>query len=391
MKYFCAGESHGKGLVAVVTGVPAGLAVSEQHINADLRRRQAGFGRGGRQQIEKDSACVLSGIRFGKTIGSNVSMLVKNDDWQNWEEEMQPFGAAPSTLTREVTPRPGHGDLEAAMKTNTDDCRNVIEYSSARSTAICVAASGIAREFLAEVGVEIFSYTTSIGRARLQEANPCEMALKYTPASIETSCVRCPDAKVSERMKTEIETAMRNKDSLGGTFRVVVSGLLPGIGGFASCEERLSSQIASAMFGIPSVKGVEFGLGFEAARMQGSAVQDEIALDKLKHEFIHKTNNAGGIECGLTTGMPLIVTCALKPIPTLMQPLETVNLDTLENAQALKERSDVCAVPAAGVVGEAKVAFVLANAYLKKFGCDNMADIKASIQAYKQRLNTMAR
>lgn len=391
MRYYTAGESHGQGLVAIVEGVPAGLKVSEEQINIDLARRQSGYGRGARQKIERDTAQVLSGIRFGRTIGSPVALLVRNRDWENWTDRMAPFGEAPAGLVREVTPRPGHADLVGALKMNTDDCRNILERSSARTTAPRVAAAGIAREFLADLGVEVVSYVTSIGSAAMREEDPCAAAATYAPLDIETSEVRCPDPEATEAMKREIDRAIKQKDSLGGTFRVVVRGLVPGIGNFEVPTDRLTSTIGAALFSIPAIKGVEFGLGFECARRPGSQVHDPIVLDSANAQFERTTNNAGGLEGGMSTGMPLVVTAAMKPIPTLMQPLQTVNMDTLEVAEASKERSDVCAVPAAAVVAEGEVAFAIADAYMQKFGCDNMADIKANIKAYKQRLNTMAR
>ena len=230
MRYYTAGESHGQGLVAIVEDVPAGLKISEEQINVDLARRQAGYGRGGRMKIEHDTVQVISGVRFGRTIGSPVAMLVANRDWANWTDRMAPFGEPSLDLVREVTPRPGHADLVGALKTNTDDCRNILERSSARTTAPRVAAAGIAREFLADLGVEIFSYVTGIGNAVMREDDPFMNASRYTPLEIETSEVRCPDAEASEAMKREIDRAIKNKDSLGGTFRVIVRGLLPGVG-----------------------------------------------------------------------------------------------------------------------------------------------------------------
>ena len=390
MEYITAGESHGPQLTAVVTGVPAGLTISEKGINADLARRQSGYGRGGRQAIEKDTIQITSGVRFGTTLGSPITLTVVNRDWQNWTDRMAVFGEAPQDLVREVTPRPGHADLLGVLKNDFDDCRNVLERSSARETTMRVAAAGIAREFLAEVGVEIYSYVTSIGGESMQETDPMQDALFYSPLDIEMSEVRCPDEAVSQRMRDAIDTAKEKGDSLGGTYRIVVTGLLPTLGGYETPSKRLTSRLGAALFSIPAMKGVEFGLGFEAARRPGSKVHDEIVLDE-KIGFVRKTNNAGGLEGGMTTGMPLIITVAMKPIPTLTMPLKTVNLDTLEVAEASKERSDTCAVPAAAVVGESEVALVLANAYMEKFGCDNMTDIKANIAAFKERIKTMSR
>lgn len=390
MEYITAGESHGPQLSAIVSGVPAGLAISEKGINADLARRQSGYGRGGRQAIEKDTVQITSGVRFGMTLGSPIALTVVNRDWQNWTDRMAVFGDVPQDLVREVTPRPGHADLLGILKNDFDDCRNVLERSSARETTMRVAAAGIAREFLAEVGVEIYSYVTSIGSASMQERNPMQDALYYSPLDIEMSEVRCPDEAASQRMMDAIDAAKAKGDSLGGTYRIVVTDLLPTLGGYETPSKRLTSRLGAALFSIPAMKGVEFGLGFEAARRPGSKVHDEIILDE-KNGFVRKTNNAGGLEGGMTTGMPLIITVAMKPIPTLTIPLNTVNLDTLELAEASKERSDACAVPAAAVVGESEVALVLANAYLEKFGSDNMTDIKANIASFKERIKTMSR
>lgn len=390
MRYTTAGESHGPQLTAIVEGVPAGLRVSEEGINADLARRQSGYGRGGRQLIEHDTVRITSGIRFGRTIGSPVSLVVANRDWENWTDRMAVFGDAPAGLQREVTPRPGHADLVGVLKNDSDDCRDVLERASARETAARVAAAGIAREFLADLGVEVFSYVVSIGNAVMRENEPMVAAADYKPLEIELSDVRCPNDAVTDAMHDEIDKARELGESLGGTFRVVARGLVPGLGGYATAGDRMTSRIAAALFSIPAIKGVEFGLGFKAASLPGSQVHDPIQLEA-GQGFTRSSNNAGGLEGGMTTGLPLIVTCAMKPIPTLMTPLETVNLDTLESADASKERSDVCAVPAAAVVAEGEVAFALANAYLEKFGCDNMTDIRASLAAYRQRLKTVAR
>jgi len=390
MHYMTAGESHGPQLTAIIDGVPAGLKVSEESINADLARRQSGYGRGGRMAIEHDTVRIVSGVRFGRTLGSPIALVVENRDWQNWADRMAVFGDAPSDLQREVTPRPGHADLVGALKINTDDCRDVLERASARETAARVAAAGIAREFLAALGVEVFSYVTSIGEAKFIEHDPMRDAPDYKPLEIELSDVRCPNEAAADAMRAQIDAAREAGESLGGTFRVVARGVVPGLGGYATAGERMTSRIAAALFSIPAIKGVEFGLGFEAASTPGSLVHDPIELVP-GVGFTRASNNAGGLEGGMTTGMPLIVTCAMKPIPTLMSPLRTVNLDTLEVAEASKERSDVCAVPAAAVVAEAEVAFALAEAYLEKFDHDNMADIRANIQAYQQRLKTVAR
>ena len=384
MQFITAGESHGPCLTAIVSGVPAGLAISEDHINSDLARRQGGYGRGGRQLIETDTATVLSGVRFGKTLGTPVAIQVKNRDWENWTDRMAVFDDAPADLVREVTPRPGHADLVGALKRDRFDCRDILERSSARETAARVAAAGIAREFLAAVGVEVTSYVTRIGDAVWDEEEPMTRCADYTPLQIEMSDVRCPDPAASEAMKDAIDRAVDEGVSLGGTFRVIASGLVEGLGDYASGPERLTSQLGAALFAVPAIKGVEFGIGFQAAELPGSQVHDPIVLSGRK--FVRATNNAGGLEGGMTNGMPLVMTCAMKPIPTMASPLATVNLDTFEVAEASRERSDVCAVPAAAVVAESEVAFVLAKAYLRQFGDANMTDILANIEQYKQRL-----
>lgn len=390
MQFITAGESHGPALSAIVSGVPAGLSISEEQINADLARRQAGFGRGGRQSIETDVVNITSGVRFGRTLGSPIALQVANKDYKNWADRMAPFGTAPKNLAREVTPRPGHADLVGALKNATDDCRNVLERASARETAARVAAAGIAREFLAEMGVEVFSYVTRIGTAEFVEEKPMEAAPDYKPLDIEMSEVRCPNVEASEHMINMIKVARAKGESLGGTFRVVATGLVAGLGGYESGPERLTSQLGAALFSIPAIKGVEFGIGFGAAAENGSDVHDAITHTK-KHGFGRASNNAGGLEGGMTTGLPLIITAAMKPIPTMQTPLSTINMDTLEVEEASKERSDICAVPSAAVVAEAEVAFVLANAYLTKFGSNNMDDIKAAFEAYKKRILAQSR
>lgn len=390
MQYITAGESHGPFLTGIVSDIPAGLSISEKNINSDLSRRQSGYGRGGRQAIEKDTVRIISGVRFGKTLGTPIALQIENRDWKNWTDRMAVFGDAPKDLVREVTPRPGHADLVGILKNDMDDCRNILERASARETAIRVACAGIAREFLAELGVEIFSYVTSIGKVTFEEDDPMMAAPDYRPLDIEMSEVRCPDEATSEKMIAEIDEAKEKGESLGGTFRVVVTGLIPTLGGFETGNTRLTSRLGAALFSIPAIKGVEFGLGFEAARRPGSCVHDEIILDE-KRGFLRSSNNAGGLEGGMTTGMPLIASLAMKPIPTLTTPLNTVNIDTLEGSKASKERSDVCAVPAAAVVAESEVAFVLAEAYMNKFGADNMTDIKQNIETFKQRIKTMSR
>ena len=283
MRYITAGESHGPQLTAIVDGVPAGLHISEESINADLARRQSGYGRGERQLIEHDRVRIVSGVRFGRTIGAPITLIIENRDWENWTDRI-------------TTPRPGHADLVGALKTDSDDCRNVLERASARETAARVAAAGIARELLADLGVDVFSYVTSIGQAKFIEKDPMLDAPDYKPLEIEISDVRCPNEAAADAMRLEIDKARNLGESLGGTFRVVARGLVAGLGGYASAHERMTGRIGAALFSIPAIKGVEFGLGFEAATLPGSHVHDPIQLDPL-FGFTRTSNNAATRSC----------------------------------------------------------------------------------------------
>lgn len=382
MRYTTAGESHGRALTAIVTRVPAGIPVDAAAIDADLARRQSGYGRGGRQRIETDRVQILSGVRFGRTLGSPVALAVTNRDWDNWLEIMAVSGARPEALKRETAPRPGHADLGGVQKTGSDDMRDILERASARETAARVAAGGVAKAFLHELGVTIASHVESIGSVRMRDlAQPWE----YDYQTIEASEVRCPDAQATEAMKAEIDTARADGESLGGVFVVAATGLVPGVGTYAEADRRLDAALAACMVSIPAIKGVEIGDGFAAATRRGSEVHDEIHFDA-ERGFVRPTNRAGGLEGGMTNGEPLVVRAAMKPIPTLMCPLASVDLDTHEAIDASKERSDVCAVPAAAVVGEAEVAIVLAAAYMEKFGSDNLADIQNALGRYRERI-----
>lgn len=393
MEYITAGESHGPKLTTIISGVPAGIVLDEASIASDMRRRQSGYGRGGRQQIETDQATITAGVRFGVTTGSPVSIDVVNRDWENWQEKMARFGVRPADCAREVTPRPGHADLVGYMKTNTDDCRDILERASARETAARVAAGTIAREFLACVGVEVFSWVRSIGDVSFNDSEIFNFASNEIPegllADIEFSQVRCPDQAASACMMDRIDQARAAGETCGGTFRVIATGLVPGLGSYANTKDRLTSKLAAAVYSIPAIKGLEFGAGFDGVSYPGTQFHDEIEL--INGQFTRKSNNAGGLEGGMTNGMPLVLTCAMKPIPTCMNPLMTVNLDTLEPAKSSKERSDCCAVPAAAVVAEAEVCLVLADAYTKMFGENCMADIKANIETYLNRLAILSK
>ena len=385
MRYTTAGESHGRALVAMVTGVPAGIHVDLDVINSDLARRQKGYGRGGRMAIETDKATVLSGIRFGVTIGSPVALTIGNRDWDNWTDVMATMGERPEG-SRVVAPRPGHADLAGVQKIASDDVRDILERASARETAARVAAGGIAKAMLREVGVTVTSCVTAIGDVTA-DAELCRTA---RADQVEASEVRCPDPAASERMKRAIDAARSEGYSLGGVFTVTASGLVPGLGTYAEAGDRLDARLAAAVISIPAIKGFEIGDGFAVAAAPGNLAHDEILFDAT-HGFVRPTNRAGGIEGGMTNGEPVVIRAAMKPIPTLMTPLASVDLDTLEAIDASRERSDVCAVPAAAVVAEAEVAFVLAQAYLDKFGRDAIADIVQSRDAYLDRIRRTAR
>lgn len=381
MRYVTAGESHGRALVAVVTKVPAGVPIDDGAIDADLARRQLGYGRGGRMRIETDRATILSGVRFGFSIGTPIALTIGNRDWDNWTDVMATAGGKPASA-RVVAPRPGHADLAGVQKIGSDDVRDILERASARETAARVAAGGIAKALLRQFGVAVESYVTAIGDVHVDP----EAAAGADAAAVEASEVRCPDAQAGERMMRAIDAARAAGESLGGVFVVTATGLVPGLGGYAEAEDRLDSRLAAAVMSIPAIKGFEVGEGFALAHLPGSRAHDEILFDRTRG-FVRPTNRAGGLEGGMTTGEPLVVRAAMKPIPTLMTPLASVDLDTLEPIDASKERSDVCAVPAAAVVAEAEVALVLARAYQDKFGHDSLADMLQARDAYLQRLD----
>ena len=373
-----AGESHGPAEVALVHGVPAGLGLLDADVNRDLARRQKGYGRGGRQKIERDEVEFLGGVRHGYTLGSPVAMLIRNNDYANWEHRMtpEPVEDPPEKIT---LPRPGHADLAGMQKYDFDDLRNVLERSSARETTARVAAGGVARKLLAGFGVEITSAVYRIGTV----AYPKERAALDAAKSDESE-VRCPDPEVSERMKAEIDAVRYARDALGGEFVVVARGCPPGLGSYVDWRDKLDARLASAMMSINAIKGVEFGMGFELAARRSSEVQDEILSEDGR--LARNTNRLGGFEGGMTNGEPIVVSAAMKPISTIAKALRTVDLATGEPTRAFKERADSCAVPAAAVIGESMAAIVLAEAFLEKFGMDNMTDIRAAYKAYTGRV-----
>lgn len=381
MRYTTAGESHGRALTAIVTGVIAGVPLDIARIDADLARRQRGYGRGARQSIESDRVTVLSGVRFGVTIGSPVALAVTNRDWDNWLDVMSSSGEKPGGI-RETQPRPGHADLPGVLKTGSDDVRDILERASARETAARVAAGGVAKALLSAVGVTVGSFVTSIGDVECAWGG--DLA-SVDVEDVERSDVRCFDQTSASAMRDAIDQARVDGESLGGTFVVYAEGLPPGLGSYAEADLRLDGELAAAIVSIPAIKGVEFGDGFVAARRRGSEAHDAIRWSP-EAGYVRDTNHAGGLEGGMTNGEPLIVRAAMKPIPTLMRPLASVDLDTHEPVDASRERSDVCAVPAAAVVAESEVAFVLARAFIRKFGGDCLEDLRAALEHYRGRI-----
>jgi chorismate synthase len=377
LRWLTAGESHGPQLTVVVEGVPAGLELTTEDLRRDLRRRQGGHGRGGRQQIEVDEAQIVGGVRGGRTLGSPVALVLVNRDHANWTEQMTPApeGFAPKPITRL---RPGHADLAGVLKYGHEDVRNVLERSSARETAARVAVGGVARKLLEQFGVRVYSFTQSVGTVDVgyEGVDP----ERVTDEAIESSPVRCPVDEVNNRMVAEIDAAGDRGDTLGGTFRVIATGLPPGLGSYVHWDRKLDARLAMAILSINAVKGVEFGAGFEGAARPGSAFHDEI--DYSEGRFRHLSNRAGGLTGGVTNGEPLDLRVALKPISTMKTPMRSVDLATKERVDAHYERSDVCVVPAAGVVGEAMVAVTLADAFLEKFGGDSVSETERNLRGY---------
>ena len=382
-----AGESHGPAEVTLLHGVPAGLSLVAEDINKDLSRRQRGYGRGGRQKIEKDEVEFLGGVRHGCTLGSPIAMLVWNNDYANWEARMTPH--PPEEPTKKITlPRPGHADLAGMQKYAFDDLRNVLERSSARETTARVAAGGVARKLLSEFGITINSAVYRVGEASLDK----ERAI-LDAANADDSEVRCPDPEATERMKAQIDAARYARDALGGEFVVVAEGCPAGLGSYVDWRDKLDAKLAHAVMSINAIKGVEIGMGFKVANRRSSEVQDEIILED-GHEgarLARSSNRLGGLEGGMTNGEPVVVAAAMKPISTIAQALRTVDLSTYEPSRAFKERADTAAVPAAAVIGESMVAVVLAEAVLEKFGGDNMTDIRAAYDSYLARLKETGR
>lgn len=390
LRYFTAGESHGESLVAFLSGLPAGLRVDQEFINRELWRRQQGFGRGGRMKIEKDSAHILSGVRHGKTIGSPIAMLLENKDWKNWQESLPVEEGAPEKHKSVASPRPGHADLAGALKYNFREARYVLERASARESAARVAIGALCKLFLREFGVEVLSHVIAVGKAALENAEVEWKNLQHLHAKDEV-ILNCADPKTEERMKDEVDQALRTGDSVGGVFEVVAHGVPPGLGTYAQWDERLDGMLAQAVMSLQAVKAVEIGTGVGSAVSFGSTVHDEIGYSKEHGSgaftgFTRKSNHAGGIEGGISNGEDILVRGYLKPISTLRRPLGSVNFETREPVKAAYERSDVCVVPAAGVAAEAMVALTLAKCMLEKFGGDSVGETLRNFEGYKKQL-----
>ena len=378
LRFMTAGESHGPRLTAILEGLPAGLKLNKEDIDRELARRQQGYGRGGRMKIETDKADVVSGVRFGETMGDPVTLRVVNRDWQNWTDRMSVFG--PEFGDKVTAVRPGHADLTGVLKYNRNDARDILERASARETAARVAVGGLCKEFLKACGIEVVSHVTKIGGIAVNEAN-----IDRSKIGSGDSELNCYDPEAEEKMKAKIQEAMKAGDTLGGVFEVIVRGAPLGLGSHIQWDKRLDGKLAWAMMAIQAIKGVEIGAGFQCGELPGSQIHDEMFLDK-DNKVYRKTNRAGGLEGGMTNGEEICIKACMKPIPTLMQPLNSVDIDSKTEVSACKERSDCCAVSAASVVGEAMVAVVITEAVLDKFGGDAMVDLLSSMNNYKNRV-----
>jgi chorismate synthase len=396
LRYLTSGESHGQALSCVIDGIPSNLFLSASDIDKELFRRQKGYGRGGRMKIESDQAQILSGVRHGKTLGSPITLLIENKDWENWKEIMspEPVGAIhESPLQHKIVtrPRPGHADLAGTIKYNTYDIRNILERSSARETAARVAAGAIAMKFLSEFNIQVISYVTEIGGISGQQNGKNVLSL-FKKA--EASPVRCPDKKAEEKIINKINDAMKKGDTLGGVFEVIALGVPVGLGSYSQWDRKLDAKLAFALMSIQAIKGVEIGHGFEMSKRSGSEVMDEIFYKRRTAVsgkrsvggFYRRTNNAGGVEGGMSNGMPIIIRAAMKPIPTLKKALSSVDIITKKPFKAAYERSDVCAVPAASVIGAAVTAITIADSLLSKFGGDSMEEVKSNYTAYLKHI-----
>jgi chorismate synthase len=387
LRFYTAGESHGQALLAFISGLPAQLPVDIDFINHDLRRRQLGYGRGGRQKIEKDHADIFAGVRHGKTIGAPIALRIENRDWANWEKIL-PVQASLESAGQErklLAPRPGHADLAGSQKFDYHDARYILERASARETAARVAVGAFAKLLLREFGTEIASHTIQVGHVRLE--NPATWKKIRAVSADLDSPLRCIDAALQEKMKAEVDAVHKAGDTVGGIFEVVAHNVPVGLGSHAQWDEKLDGRLAQAMMSIQAVKAVEIGAGVTAAGSFGSEVQDEIFYEKSARRFRRTTNRAGGLEGGITNGEDVVVRGYLKPISTLRQPLHTADMVTKEPVQAAYERSDWCVVPAGAVAGEAMVALVLADAFLQKFGGDSLSEMRRNFDNYARQID----
>ena len=385
LRFYSAGESHGQALLAYISGLPAQLPVDLKFINHELRRRQLGYGRGGRQKIEKDTAEVFAGVRHGKTIGAPIALRIENRDWSNWEKILPVEGEMGEASSRKlVAPRPGHADLAGAQKFDYHDARYVLERASARETASRVAAGAFAKLLLREFGTEIASHTIQVGHIRLEK--PATWKKIQAVSRDLDSPLRCIDAAVQEKMKSEVDLALKNGDTVGGIFEIVAHNVPVGLGSHAQWDEKLDGRLAQALMSVQAVKAVEIGGGVAGAGSFGSEVQDEIFYEKSERRFHRHTNRAGGLEGGISNGEDVVVRGYLKPISTLRQPLHTTDMVTKEPIKAAYERSDWCVVPAGGVAGEAMIALVLADAFLQKFGGDSLPEMRRNFENYARQI-----
>ena len=384
LRFLTAGESHGELLMGIIEGLPAGLLIRVTDIDRDLSRRQAGYGRGNRMKIEKDSVKIYTGVRWGKTLGSPIGLMIRNKDWENWRDKMSPDPMFLNSAAPVTRPRPGHADLAGALKYGTTDVRNILERSSARETAMRVAVGSVAKRLLEEFGIEVMSHVLSIDGvfAKVSKTSPKEIKKRA-----EASELRCSDPEAEKRMMRRIDAAKAAGDSLGGVFEIIVTGAPAGLGSHTHWDRKLDGKLAAALMSIQAIKGVEVGAGFGTANRPGSLVHDEIYWSK-KDGFYRKTNMAGGIEGGISNGEIITLRAAMKPIPTLMKPLRSADLVSKNPFKASVERSDVCAVPAAGVVAEAAVAYELAAAMIEKFGGDSIDEMKRNYHGYDKHLKT---
>ena len=387
LHFYSAGESHGQALLAFLSGLPAGLPVDREFVNHELHRRQLGYGRGGRQKIEKDRADVFAGVRHGQTIGAPIALRIENRDWSNWEKILPVEASdAPEASSRKLTaPRPGHADLAGSQKFNFHDARYVLERASARETAARVAAGALAKLLLKEFGAHIASHVIQVGHVRLERTAKWE-EIRAVCENLD-SPLRCVDSATQEKMKAEVDAALKAGDTVGGIFEIVVHNLPVGLGSHAQWDEKLDGKLAQALMSVQAVKAVEIGTGVLAAGSYGSEVQDEISYDKKAQRFRRSSNRAGGLEGGITNGEDLVVRGYLKPISTLRKALGTADMVTKEPVQAAYERSDWCVVPAGGVAGEAMVALVLADAFLQKFGGDSLAEMRRNFEGYAKQID----